>query len=70
MSLEIEATYENGVLKPDQPLPLKDHGRIFITIRPIASRVDESYGSIRWTGDVDALEFLARSPENDVWEQP
>ncbi len=69
MSLEIEATYEDGVLKPDQPLPLKDHERIFITIRPFASRVEESYGSVRWTGDVAALEFLARSSENDVWEQ-
>lgn len=66
MSLEIEATYENGVLKPDQPLPLKDHERIVITIRPKTSRVDESYGLIRWTGDAEGLEYLARSPDNDT----
>jgi predicted DNA-binding antitoxin AbrB/MazE fold protein len=62
MSLEIEATYENGVPKPDQPLPLKDHQRITITIRPQTDRVASSYGLIRWTGDAAALDYLAHSP--------
>jgi predicted DNA-binding antitoxin AbrB/MazE fold protein len=68
MSLEFAATYENGVLKPDQPLPLKDHERIVVTIRPVVPRVVESYGMIPSPADLDALEFLARSPENDLGE--
>ncbi|MGH7171576.1 MAG: antitoxin family protein, partial [Gemmataceae bacterium] len=32
MTLTIEAIYENGVLKPTQPLPLKEHDRVQLTI--------------------------------------
>lgn len=69
MSLEIEATYENGVLKPDQPLPLKDHERIVLTIRSKTDRVEESYGLVAFSGDAAALEYLAHSAENDVGGQ-
>jgi predicted DNA-binding antitoxin AbrB/MazE fold protein len=32
MTLTIEAVYENGVLKPAQPLPFKEHEQVRITI--------------------------------------
>jgi predicted DNA-binding antitoxin AbrB/MazE fold protein len=32
MTIEVEATYENGVLKPDQPLPIKDQERVRVRI--------------------------------------
>ena len=32
MTMTVEAVYENGVLKLDQPLPLKDHEKVRITI--------------------------------------
>jgi predicted DNA-binding antitoxin AbrB/MazE fold protein len=35
MSLEVEATYEGGVLKLDMPLPLEDHERVTVTVKPI-----------------------------------
>ena len=28
MTMTVEAVYENGVLKLDQPLPLKDHEKV------------------------------------------
>ena len=34
MSITIEAVYENGVLKPSQPLPFKEHERVSITVEP------------------------------------
>jgi predicted DNA-binding antitoxin AbrB/MazE fold protein len=34
MPLTIEAIYENGVLKPNQPLPLEEHEIVRITIEP------------------------------------
>lgn len=68
MSLEVEATYEDGVLRPDQPLPLKNHERIVITVHSKADRVEESYGLVAWVGDSQALDYLAHSPENDVWQ--
>ena len=32
MTLTVEAMYENGVLKPARPLPLKEHEREQVTI--------------------------------------
>lgn len=35
MVTHIEATFTNGVLKPDQPLGLADQSRVRLTIEPI-----------------------------------
>ena len=32
MAITVEAVYEDGVLKPVQPLPLKEHERVSITV--------------------------------------
>ncbi len=32
MILTVEAIYENGVLKPVQPLPLKEQERVQVTV--------------------------------------
>ena len=32
MSITIDAVYENGVLKPVQPLPLKEHEAVRVTV--------------------------------------
>ncbi len=34
MTLTIEATYENGMLKLDGPLPLKERERVRVTVQP------------------------------------
>ena len=38
MSLQIEATYEGGVLKLDEALPLKEHERVLVTIELQSTR--------------------------------
>jgi predicted DNA-binding antitoxin AbrB/MazE fold protein len=68
MAFEVEATYENGVLRPDQPLPLRDRERVTVAVKPRIDHVTESYGLIRGAIDLEALEYLSRSPENSVWE--
>ena len=69
MSLEVEATYENGVLKPDRPLPLGEHQRVKITVcQPGGAR--SSYGLIGWTGDVEVLRKIALDDEFGVLEAP
>jgi len=68
MSIEVEATYENGVLKLDSPVPLQEQERVVVVIKPKVSRVKRLYGLIRWTGDAAALDYLIRSPENHPWE--
>ncbi|MFL5245170.1 MAG: antitoxin family protein [Gemmataceae bacterium] len=32
MAFTVEAVYENGVLKPAQPLPFKEHEKVSITV--------------------------------------
>jgi predicted DNA-binding antitoxin AbrB/MazE fold protein len=32
MTITIEAVYEDGVLKPVQPLPLKEHEKVCVTV--------------------------------------
>lgn len=32
MSITIDATYEDGVLKPAQPLPLSEHAQVRVTV--------------------------------------
>ncbi|MBI3407930.1 MAG: antitoxin family protein [Planctomycetes bacterium] len=35
MTTHVTATYVNGMLKPDQPLPLAEQDRVKLTIEPI-----------------------------------
>ena len=74
MSLTIEATYEDGVLKPVSPLPLKEHDKVRITIDEEsewrASRVRATYGLMGWKGDSETIQRLALDPEFDIQESP
>jgi predicted DNA-binding antitoxin AbrB/MazE fold protein len=68
MSLEVDPTYENGVLKLDEPLPFKDQERVIGTVKSKTSRDDESYGLIGWTGDPVVLRKTAENDEFGVLE--
>ena len=76
MTITIEATYENGVLKPAQPLPLKEHEKVEIVIRTPAEiqaaveAVRRSYGLIGWTGDAETVQRIALDPEFGIEESP
>jgi predicted DNA-binding antitoxin AbrB/MazE fold protein len=70
MSLEIEATYENGVLKPDKPLPLQENERVKITVQQTQSTAELTYGLIGWTGDPEVVCRLALDPEFGILESP
>jgi predicted DNA-binding antitoxin AbrB/MazE fold protein len=61
--LEVEATYADGVLKLDRPLPLKENERLTIRIVSKTSRAQESYGRVRWTGDPETLRKIAEDDE-------
>ena len=68
MALEVQATYEDGVLKPDSPLPLDEHERVTVHVKPDTNRIRETAGLLRWTGDPKALEYLL-GPENLPWDK-
>jgi predicted DNA-binding antitoxin AbrB/MazE fold protein len=69
MTLTIQAVYENGVLKPDRPLPLREHETVQVTIQPIANWVEQTYGICGWKGDPEELRQLALAPEVDLPEE-
>ena len=71
MSLEAEATYENGVLKLDAPLPLDEHERVTVRVKQHAERIWRRPGSLQWTGDPAVLRRIAEDDDElDVREQP
>ncbi len=65
MAMIVEAVYENGVLKPLQPLPLKEHDRVQITIQSKTNWVQETYGICGWKGRAEKAERFAIDPELD-----
>jgi predicted DNA-binding antitoxin AbrB/MazE fold protein len=70
MSLEIEATYENGVLRPDHSLPLTERQRVKVTVHGETSRINHSYGLVGWTGNPDVLRKIAEGDEFGALESP
>jgi predicted DNA-binding antitoxin AbrB/MazE fold protein len=68
MPLTVEAVYENGVLRPIQPLPLQEHEKVSITIQPTTSPPRKTAGMVPWTGSVADLDYLIEDIENDPLE--
>jgi predicted DNA-binding antitoxin AbrB/MazE fold protein len=68
MSLEIEVTYENGVLKPDRPLPLADRQRVTVRIQTRENTIRQSAGLVPLPAENGAVEYLT-GPENVPWER-
>jgi hypothetical protein len=59
MPLTVEAVYENGVLRPVEPLPLKEHETVVRGDSPLV----RAYGIIGWTGDAETVQRVALAPE-------
>ena len=69
MVISIEAVYQGGVLKPTQPLPLKENETVRVTIQAKTNWVRETYGICGWKGDPEALRRLALDPEIEPGEE-
>ena len=70
MPIVVEAVYEDGVLKPAQPLPLGEHEKVRVTVEPDVDWVERTYGLLRWTGDPETLRQIAEDPEFGILESP
>ena len=68
--LVVEATYENGTLKLSQPLPLKEHEKVRVTVEPDVTLARATSGLLGWTGDAETVERIALDPEYSVEESP
>jgi len=67
--MTIQATYENGVLRLDQPLPLKDNERVLVTVHTKTRKTRSGYGLIAWPTGQDGTDF-AIDPEFGKEECP
>jgi predicted DNA-binding antitoxin AbrB/MazE fold protein len=61
----IDATYESGVLRPAQPLPLGEHQKVRVTVYTGISRARQTAGLMGWTGIAELVELFATDPELD-----
>ncbi len=67
MTIVVEATYENGVLRPAEPLPLGEQEKVRVTVESQPSPILQAYGIIGWKGTHEELEqILAEAEEIEV----
>jgi predicted DNA-binding antitoxin AbrB/MazE fold protein len=59
MTTTVTATFENGVLRPDQALPLAEHERVTLTIQPIDEGWSEEKAQAAWE---EFKEWIKRKP--------
>ena len=70
MTITVEAIYENGVLKPVEPLPLKERQKVRLTVYPMKSWVEETAGLMGFRGTVEEADYFAMDPDLDYPPPP
>ena len=70
MPITVEATYENGILKPAEPLPLNEHEKVRVTVQTGMSRARQTAGLMGWTGSAELADRFALDPELDFPPSP
>lgn len=68
MAITVEAVYENGCLKLSQPVPLKEHEKVRVTLHTTTSPILEAYGIMGFTGTAEEADYFALSPDLDPLE--
>ena len=70
MTITVEAVYENGVLRPTQPLPFAEHEQVQVTVAPARQAlpisgdvVRDSYGMLGWRGTHEEFERILAETE-------
>ncbi len=70
MAITIEATYENGMLKPAEPLPLKEFEKVRVTVHTEKTLAEQTAGLMGWTGPAELADYFAMDPELDFPAPP
>ena len=63
MAVTVEAVYENGVLRPLQPLPWKDGERVRVVVSSLDSPLLQAYGIMGFQGTAEEAEYFAMHPD-------
>ena len=70
MSIIVEAVYENGVLRPARPLPLREHEKVRLSVESERTWAERTAGILDWTGDPEILHRIAEEAEFGLLESP
>jgi predicted DNA-binding antitoxin AbrB/MazE fold protein len=63
MAITVEAIYENGVLRPLEPLPWKEGERVRVAVSSLDSPLLKAYGIMGFKGTAEEAEYLAMDPD-------
>jgi predicted DNA-binding antitoxin AbrB/MazE fold protein len=71
MIIDVDAVYEDGVLKPERPLALKDKARVHVTIEAKAEEAhpakdDDPTG---WKAADELIGFIKDGPQGAIGEK-
>jgi predicted DNA-binding antitoxin AbrB/MazE fold protein len=66
MTVTVDAVYQDGVLKPAQPLPLEENESVRVTIHSRQALAEQTAGMIGWKGDAATFERLLAESEEDA----
>jgi predicted DNA-binding antitoxin AbrB/MazE fold protein len=70
MAIVVEAVYEDGVLKPTKPLPLREHEMVQITVLPCYKKLTDLYGIMGFQGTVEEADYIATHADLDYPPPP
>jgi predicted DNA-binding antitoxin AbrB/MazE fold protein len=66
MTIDVDAVYEDGVLKPERPLALKEKAKVRLIIEPVgetAARDDDPTG---WKAADELIGFIQEGPKGPI----
>lgn len=63
MSITVTAVYENGVLRPKEPFPLREKEEVRVSVEPALSPLLAARGIIGWKGTDEELDRLLHEIE-------
>jgi predicted DNA-binding antitoxin AbrB/MazE fold protein len=67
LTITVDAIYENGVLRPIQPLALKEQEQVRVTVEPKTSWAERTAGMLGWNRSHEELEqVLAEADEPET----
>jgi predicted DNA-binding antitoxin AbrB/MazE fold protein len=70
MPITLEAIYEDGVLRFNQPLPLNEHEKVRVTLEPVLTWAERTAGILNWSGSPEMFRQVAEGDEFSVQESP
>ena len=69
MTIGVNAVYEDGVLKPERPLALKDKAKVHVTIEARAEEAPARDDPTGWKTADELIGFIKGGPKGPIGER-